>query len=188
MREDDYPHPVSEPAAAGLPDYADDDSTAYDDVRSGREADGRDPAALPVTRDDGPVALDDFGTTAEEQRRGESLEGRLAREEPDIRPEDVEPDLASLDEEPVESHRDSPVSTFERLGPDPVTGGQVGRLVAPDEGSGIDTEADEIALDVGAAGGGAGPEELAIHEVSEDYLDDEPEPAGDADLTAEDDR
>jgi len=41
MRQDNYPHPVSEPAAAGLPDYAADDSTTCDDVRLGRETDGQ---------------------------------------------------------------------------------------------------------------------------------------------------
>ena len=28
MRRDDFPNPVSDPAAAGLPEYADDDSSA----------------------------------------------------------------------------------------------------------------------------------------------------------------
>ena len=44
MRTDDFPNPVSDPEAAGLPATADDDSTAWDDVDTGREADGPDPA------------------------------------------------------------------------------------------------------------------------------------------------
>ena len=47
-------------AVDGLPGTADDDSTAYDDVESEREAGGPDPAALPV---DSPLAVDRFGTT-----------------------------------------------------------------------------------------------------------------------------
>src|SRR5688572_24008870 len=84
MRRDDFPHPVSDPAASGLPEYADDDSNADLDVPSPREADGPDPAPLPPDREDGPLALDEFGITAEEQRHGEALDARLAREEPDV--------------------------------------------------------------------------------------------------------
>jgi hypothetical protein len=79
-----YPRAVSDPAADGVPEYADDESTAFDDVDSAREADGPDPAPLPADREDGPLALDEFGTTAEEQRTGESLDARLAREQPDV--------------------------------------------------------------------------------------------------------
>ena len=35
---------------------------------------------------DAPVAADEYGTTAEEQHRGEPLDTRLAREEPDVLP------------------------------------------------------------------------------------------------------
>ncbi|MBG0816122.1 hypothetical protein HS045_18390 [Planomonospora sp. ID82291] len=41
-----------------------------------------DPQEAPLPGDR-PVAVDDFGTTFEEQVRGEPLEGRLAREEPE---------------------------------------------------------------------------------------------------------
>ena len=47
MREDEFPHPVSDPEAEGLPGTADDDSSAWDDVDSGRIADGPDPGLLP---------------------------------------------------------------------------------------------------------------------------------------------
>lgn len=188
MREnEDYPRRLSDPAAEGIPEYADDDSTAYDDVESGREADGRDPASLPEDRDEGPAVLDDFGTTAEEQLQGESLDWRLTREEPDVSLDElpfegdegladeatseeavaeVGLDADVLDDENLnDPFLDSPVSTFERLGADPQTGGRVGRLVAPDDGGLFDDEADSIASDTGAGGGGAGAEETAIHEV-----------------------
>lgn len=78
MRDDEYPTPVSDPEADGLPDTADDDSTANDDVETGREADGPAPAQLPGDRM--PVAVDRYGTTAEEQLDGESLDYKLQRE------------------------------------------------------------------------------------------------------------
>jgi hypothetical protein len=43
---------------------------------------GQDPELESVPGDE-PTAVEDFGTTAEEVFEGESLDGRLAREEPD---------------------------------------------------------------------------------------------------------
>lgn len=168
MRQDDFPHPVSDPAASGIPEYADDDSTADERADSIREADGRSPAALPAEREDGPVALDEFGTTAEEQRRGEPLAGRLIREEPDSAPPPTGPEMA--DDQPVPANSDSQVSSYERTGTDPRTGGRVGRLVQPDQGGRSDTEPDEIAVDAGTSGGGASAEEAALHEVPDEDL------------------
>jgi hypothetical protein len=186
MRDDNYPHPVSDPAAEGLPDYADDDSMAFDDVESPRAADGPAPAALPA---DQPLAVDRYGTTAEEARLGESLDYKLAREDPDPATDGSGADpmvggdeTAALTEEvdeiggdaalvvdqaPVEADPDSPVSLYDR--PDPLTdpGAPVGRLVEPDEGAHPDEEADAIAYDAGAAGGGPSAEESAMHEVPE---------------------
>ena len=62
MRDNDYPTEVTDPEASGLPDTADDDSTAYDEVDTGRWADGADPAALPGV---GPGGSNRFGDTAE---------------------------------------------------------------------------------------------------------------------------
>jgi hypothetical protein len=192
MRTDDYPTPISDPEAAGLPETADDDSTAYDDVDTGRAADGPDPAQLPLDRDDRPLAVDRFGTTPEEAREGESLDLKLDRETPDpalrdagARPDTVpspisaksfDPDAigeeidavdrdTALDQAPVQPNAGSPVSMYD-------TGiggrdGTVGRLVEPDQGFGEDTEKDAIATDAGAAGGGATAEEAALHEIPE---------------------
>ena len=44
-------------------------------------------------------------------------------------------------------------------------------LVAPDEGTAEDREKDEIAVDAGAAGGGASAEELAMHPVPDDEVE-----------------
>ena len=146
MSDSEYPTPVSDPESDGLPGVADDDSNAYDDVdpaeqpgswgnSSGRQADGQSPAAFP-----GDEGNPRFGTTAAEERQGESLAQRLAQEEPDISADDPW-------SEPT---------------------GRVGRLVAPDEGGFDDDEPDSVAYDAGSAGGGASAEELAMHEISED--------------------
>jgi len=80
------------------------------------------------------------GMTPREEREGESLDERLAEEEPDIGPDDAADDTS-----------------------DP----RAGRLVAPDEGTEIDTDAQEIAYDAGKAGSAAGAEEAAVHIVDD---------------------
>ncbi|GAA4592778.1 hypothetical protein BJY16_000753 [Actinoplanes octamycinicus] len=179
MRDNDYPTEVTDPEASGLPDTADDDSTAYDEVDSGRWADGPDPAALAGV---GPGGSNRFGDTAEEQRQGEGLDRRLRQEEPDVGAEDpLPPRRDPVDETVDDSERerfdrdvwgdsptsdpDSPVSLYDDGQLDEDSPGRVGRLVAPDGGSGLDDEPDSVAWDAGAAGGGASAEELAMHET-----------------------
>lgn len=76
--------------------------------------------------------------TAQDDAYGESLDERLAEEEPEVGADD----WLRADEQP-----------------------RAGRLVRPDLGSGIDEESDEIAEDVGTAGYAASAEEAAIHIV-----------------------
>ncbi|MBA2715778.1 MAG: hypothetical protein H0U51_01775 [Propionibacteriales bacterium] len=90
-----------------------------------------------------------FGNTAEEMREGETLEQRLAQEEPDVEP-DLEGDL--LDDGEVGDRR-------------------AGRLVDPDEGIGIDAEKDLVGYEVGVDGAGASAEEAAVHIVDESEAD-----------------
>src|SRR3954469_5199750 len=168
MRDDDYPTPVSDPEAEGLPGTADDDSTAYDDVDTGRVADGPDPAALPAEH---PLAVDKFGTTAEEQREGESLDYRLAQEQPDIQPEDPLDSPGALADEAIDeqgaaqarldadvygesptSDPDSAISLYDDGQLDGVSTAPVGRLVDPNQGIGPDDEPDNVASDAGTAG------------------------------------
>jgi hypothetical protein len=97
---------------------------------------------------DAPIASDDFGTTAAEMHDGEPLDGRIAREEPDV--------IDLVDQAPDESEgSDTPYSQRSGQG--------VGRLVEPDEGARSDTEADMVALDVGTDLGGYSAEESAMH-------------------------
>jgi hypothetical protein len=93
--------------------------------------------------------VDRFGTTADEQRRGESLEQLLAEEEPDI--------SADFDDEDEDVPAD-PGSTRQQ---------RAGRLVQPDEGAHEDAEAEVYAIDVGIDGAGASAEEAAVHLVED---------------------
>lgn len=90
-----------------------------------------------------------FGTTAEEERSGESLDQLLAEEEPD-----VGPDAPWTDEE-------TPSDDDRAWEP------RAGRLVAPDDGARPDDEAEAFALDVGVDGGAASAEEAAVHLTDE---------------------
>lgn len=92
----------------------------------------QDPQRAPLPGDE-PAAVDDHGTTEEEQLAGEPLDDRLRREEPDL-------DLAEQDG----------------------TSAQAGRLVEEDEGVRDDTEKDAMANDVGADTGGFTEEEQAM--------------------------
>ncbi|GGK15159.1 hypothetical protein GCM10010124_04670 [Pilimelia terevasa] len=171
MRTDDFPHLVSEPAADGLPDTADHDSIADDERHSAREADGRDPAALPGDR---PLGLDAHGTTAAEERHPAPLDERLTWENPEVRltdptrqwSDEERPDTDVLDPPPQYDPHD-PVSMYDRP-LDDRDAPPVGRLVAPDGGSGLDREAEALAVDAGAAGGAATAEEAAMHIVPEE--------------------
>ncbi|MEI8411877.1 MULTISPECIES: DUF5709 domain-containing protein [unclassified Kribbella] len=88
-----------------------------------------------------------FGTTADEALQGESLDQRIAQEEPDTDPyaEDGE-DVGGPEVGVVRS----------------------GRLVAPDEGAHSDDEDELVAADVGFAGAAASAEEAAVHVVDDE--------------------
>lgn len=82
-------------------------------------------------------------TTREEQRAGETLDERLAEEEP-------EPDPYAETDDDID--RDDWTPDL-----------RAGRLVAEDHGIGDGTESDQTAEDVGIDGGGASAEEAAMH-------------------------
>jgi hypothetical protein len=121
-------------------------------------APGDDPLDRGVATPDRWSAGMRFGDTADEQREGESLDELLAEEEPDLDEDDEELEWD-------ENATDDDVARFESdEGPDP----RAGRLVADDEGAHADAEADLVAYDAGADGGGATAEEAAVHEVDEE--------------------
>ena len=91
---------------------------------------------------DHPVAVNEFGTTVNEQRAGESLDLRLSREMPD----------PALDVEVPY------LSEAEGIGDAPA-----GRIVELDEGAREDTVKENVAIDVGRDDGMRSAEEAAMH-------------------------
>lgn len=96
-----------------------------------------------------------YGTTPWEQAHARPLDDRLAEEVPE-----PDPATETLDEDglPHEAEEEGVDVGDERAG----------RLLAPDEGLGEDTEKSLVAEDVGIDGAGASAEEAAMHVVPED--------------------
>ncbi len=98
-----------------------------------------------------------FGNTPAEEAAGETLEQRIAQEEPEPDPyadPTMDPDAI------VDGDIDSGEVGAERAG----------RIVEPDEGAHEDTEAGMIGSDVGIDGAAASAEEAAMHVVPEDEV------------------
>ena len=147
---------MTEGTAFGDPDFGD---TVYNDgpehtqqLDNGDSLEDVDPRADPLDTGYSPPDFDPgtdrFGTTAQEQLEGESLDQRLAQEVPD-----VDADSAF----PADEDSDDGVA-------DP----RAGRLIAPDEGAHEDSDSDAVAVDAGIDGGAASAEEAAMHVVGED--------------------
>ena len=90
-----------------------------------------------------------YGNTPYEEETGESLDQRLAQEEPE-----PDPYAEAADES-------------ENVGGE-VGNRRAGRLVDEDEGLGPDEESELIGEDVGIDGAGASAEEAAVHVVDEE--------------------
>ncbi len=112
-----------------------------------------------------PLGVGHHGTTAREQREGESLDQRLAEEEPDTTQPPTGPEALP------DGIGDLPGGMGEPYD-DQVGRRRSGRLVAPDEGVREDTEKDVVGRDVGVNGGAASAEEAAMHEVPADGEDE----------------
>ncbi|MFT3832612.1 MAG: DUF5709 domain-containing protein [Micropruina sp.] len=95
-----------------------------------------------------------YGNTAAEMRHGETLDQRIAQEEPDVSPAD-----SKWNDDPAELRQ--------------VGKRRAGRLVDAEGGYGeFDNEAESVGHDVGFAGGAASAEEAAMH-IIDDYEDDD---------------
>jgi hypothetical protein len=127
-------------------DTLDDDATA-------------DPLDVGIEAADRWSGANRFGTTLAEQHAGESLDQLLSEEEPDIDAYAGE----NTDEDDLIRRGDEAEP-------------RAGRLVAPDEGFGLDDEPDAVGSDVGVDAGAASAEEAAIHVV------DDPDGQGDGPL------
>jgi hypothetical protein len=122
-----------------------------------------------------PLGMNKFGTTAAEELAGESLDQRLAQEEPDpALAEDINgsdgSDGSNESDESDESDDnldDLDETRFERqeLVYSEVGNVRAGRLVDPDEGLGPDLEKDLVGDDVGIDAGAASAEEAAVHVI-----------------------
>ena len=88
-----------------------------------------------------------YGNTPLEEELGETLDQRIAQEEPEPDPY-AEEDVEDLDDGEVGDAR-------------------AGRLVAPDEGTGEDEDSEMFADDAGIDGAGASAEEAAMHVVND---------------------
>ncbi|SDX82589.1 hypothetical protein SAMN05661080_01340 [Modestobacter sp. DSM 44400] len=121
----------------GVPDIADDDHPT--------EALAEDPEFAPVPGERARASVD-VGTTAEEQAEGESLSGRLDREEPDV---------GGLGDVRAAESAESAERTVPQLDQD----------VDTDRGddSGTDTVKDDVIATGEAPTGGEGPEDRAMH-------------------------
>jgi hypothetical protein len=124
-------------------DLEDDGTLDASDTLSGDPGD--DPLDAGIVPPDRWSAGEGFGTTLTEERAGESLNQLLAEEEPDP---DPYAEAAEAQDDPLAGDDLEP---------------RAGRLVAEDEGSHPDTEADLVARDVGIDGGAATAEEAAVH-------------------------
>ncbi|NJA58461.1 DUF5709 domain-containing protein [Streptomyces sp. NEAU-H3] len=137
----------------------DDDDFAqldYDDTLLDPDVkDPLDEGYSPVER---PLAADRDGTTLAESEEGETLDQRLAEELPDIG-------------DPQGDGLGDALDTDGELRDAEVGEDRSGRLVAPDEGLGPDTEKDMVASDVGIDGAAASAEEAAVHVVEDDEND-----------------
>jgi hypothetical protein len=90
-----------------------------------------------------------YGNTPLEEERGETLDQRIAQEEPE--------------EDPYEAAAAAGENVGGEVGDE-----RAGRLVAEDEGVHTDTEKDLVADDVGIDGAGASAEEAAVHVVDDE--------------------
>jgi hypothetical protein len=120
-----------------------------------------DPLDTGIAPADGWSGANRFGTTAAEQRAGESLDQRLAEEDPDL---DLGTDRSEDEDDLIRrGYETEPRS---------------GRLVSDDPSgyAGQDVEPDAVGWDVGINGGGASAEEAAMHIV------DDPEGPGEGPL------
>lgn len=115
-----------------------------------------------------PWAAEDAELTAEEQRQGESLDERLAREVPD---ESADVDLANPTDLAAPTEGDDSIGdtsdTDGELVDGEVGAERSGRLVAADSAGLPDVEDDLTADDVGIDGAAASAEEAAMHIVDD---------------------
>ena len=105
-----------------------------------------------------PLGVEKYGTTGEEQMRGETLDQRLAQEDPDVEVPDGNGigDLVDGDGEPVDKEAGET---------------RAGRLTAAYDPA-PRRPSDVVAVDVGIDGGAASAEEAAMHVTYDTDMED----------------
>jgi len=106
-----------------------------------------------------------FGNTAYEEARGETLDQRIAQEEPDL---DDEAEEGKYDDDGARGELNEWDENHMEDEDEQVGDARSGRLVAPDEGAHEDEEKDSVAYDVGIDGAAATAEEAAMHVISDE--------------------
>jgi hypothetical protein len=139
-------------------DYSVDDpgQLSDEDTLDDPEGDVEDPLDRGYSPPEGWSAGQRFGNTAYEEATGESLDQRIAQEEPERDPY-VADSSDSEDDDDSDDDGDGEVGDV-----------RAGRLVDPDEGLAEDDEAEFIGDDVGIDGAAASAEEAAVHVIPED--------------------
>jgi hypothetical protein len=130
-----------------------DDTLETDDLSA-------DPLDTGISPPDRHPASERYGVTLAESRSGESLDARLAEEEPDFGAPGGRDGRAELEEDEPQFGDDEPDA-------------RAGRLVAEDEGAHSTSDRDYLGRDIGIDGGAASAEEAAMHVVGDDEQDDE---------------
>ncbi|MDN5857703.1 MAG: DUF5709 domain-containing protein [Pseudonocardia sp.] len=115
-----------------------------------------------------PYAVDAWGTTPREQRDGEPVEERVARERPEVDDEACSPDVLDAGIDPETGARLGDTSdTDGELIDDGETGEERSGRLAATGGTFVDDE-ELFARDEGYSGGAASAEEAAVHTVRDD--------------------
>jgi hypothetical protein len=136
-------------------DYSVDDEDQPSNLEDLGDPDVEDPLDRGYSPPEKWSAAQGFGNTPYEEATGESLEQRLAQEQP-------EPDPYE------EAERATDPDAAELLADGEVGDRRAGRLVDPDQGLGVDTEGDLVADDVGIDGAAASAEEAAVHVIPDE--------------------
>lgn len=124
---------------------------------------------MPTSENPGASVPGEYSVDDEDQLQPEDT--LIDRGVDDVLDEGISPPERPLALEPHDDLDSRLAEEEPDVGPGGADTGRAGRLVAPDEGTGEDTESELLAEDVGIDGAGAGAEEAAVHVVDEDDID-----------------
>ncbi|WP_068159003.1 DUF5709 domain-containing protein [Rhodococcus phenolicus] len=124
---------------------------------------------MPTSENPGASVPGEYSVDDEDQLQPEDT--LIDRGVDDVLDEGISPPERPLALEPHDDLDSRLAEEEPDVGPGGADTSRAGRLVAPDEGTGEDTEPELLAEDVGIDGAGAGAEEAAVHVVDEDDID-----------------